>query len=96
MSKISLTKDEKRAYLSQEPKMTDVYLNLVAREKLPKSKKIVRDVEYAIGLARKFNNEVVRPIYKKVDLAVTKDPNYLCWDYINKANEWGLFTLFNA
>ena len=94
MGKIGLTRMEKERYLSQDPKITDVINSLVSRQKLPRSKTINKEIETAIALARKFNEEVVKPVYKQIELEVSQDNDYLCWDFIKKANEWGLYTLF--
>lgn len=87
---------EKDRYLAQDPKITDVINSLVSREKLPQSKALNKDIETVVALARKFNEEVVKPAYKQIDLEVSKDNDYLCWDFIKKANEWGLYSLFIA
>jgi alkylation response protein AidB-like acyl-CoA dehydrogenase len=94
MANNRLSKKEMKDYLSLDPKISDVMSSLVTHEKLPKSKWIYKDVDYAVALARKFNEEVVKPAYKEIDLAVTKDNDYLCWDFIKKANEWGFYTMF--
>jgi acyl-CoA dehydrogenase len=94
MGKIRLTKMEKTKYLSQDPKITDVINSLVTHDKLPKSKAIYKQIDTVVALARKFNEEVVKPVYKQIDLDVSKDHEYLCWDFIKKANEWGFYTLF--
>ncbi|KQC10128.1 MAG: hypothetical protein APR62_12630 [Smithella sp. SDB] len=94
MGEIRLTRKEKEKYLSHDPKITDVINSLVTHYKLPKSKALYKQIDTAIALARKFNEEVVKPVYKQIDLNVTQDNEYLCWDVINKANEWGFNTLF--
>jgi len=52
------------------------------------------DVKRAVALARKFNEEVVKPVYKKIDQAVQIDHDYLPWEFIKTANEWGFYTLW--
>ncbi len=94
MGKISLTRAERARYLAQEPKITDVLNSLVTHTKLPKSKALYKQIDTAVALARKFNEEVVKPVYKQIDIDVAKDNEYLCHDFIKKANEWGFYTLF--
>ena len=96
MGKIRLTRRERIKYLSQDPKITEVINSLAARYKVPKSKAIPKQIDTVVALARKFNEEVVKPAYKQIDLEVSKDNDYLCWDFIKKANEWGFYTLFIA
>ena len=93
MAKTGMTAGEKKMYLEREPRVCDVMNSLVGQRRLPKV--ILKDVEKAVAIARKFNDEVVRPAYRDVDLRVARDPDYLTWDFIEKANEWGLYTLFS-
>ncbi len=92
MQKVKVNKKEKKKYLSQDPRIGDVMNSLVAQYKLPKS--TYGDFEKAVALARKFNDEVVRPAYKEVELSIFKDNEYLERDILKKANEWGLLTLW--
>ncbi len=55
---------------------------------------IGQDIKKAVALARKFNEEVVKPVYKKIDQAVQMDHDYLPWEFIKTANEWGFYTLW--
>jgi acyl-CoA dehydrogenase len=91
MWRYKLTRDETNKYLSQDPKISDTMSSLLTHYKIPKSKAMYKEIDYVVALARKFNEEVVKPAYKKIDLETTKDPDYLCWDFIKKANEWGFF-----
>jgi len=94
MAGIKMTRKEEKRYLAFDPKISDTMSSLVSRDKLPRTKKYLKDVKTAVAIARKFNEEVVRPVYKEIDLKVAEDPNYLVWDFINTANEWGLFSLW--
>lgn len=53
---------------------------------------IKKDLEEARQLARKFNDEVVRSIYREIDKRVMEDEDYLPLDFIIKANEWRLYS----
>ncbi|HOI07637.1 MAG TPA: acyl-CoA dehydrogenase family protein [Deltaproteobacteria bacterium] len=95
MSDINLTKEEKAYYLSQEPLLKHMFQHLQALKKLAHSDKtVIAAIETAIAYARKFNDKVIRPVYKQIDLEVARNPDYLAWDFVQKASEWGLYTLF--
>ena len=47
-----------------------------------------------MALARKFNDEVVRPQAAQLDRKVQEDPDYLPLEFIEEANRWGLYTLW--
>lgn len=66
--------------------------SLEAQHRLPA--RIKADFHEAIQLARRFNDEVVRPVYLGIDRKVMEDNEYLPRDFIRKANEWGLYTLW--
>jgi len=55
---------------------------------------ITNEIREVMAIARKFTDEVVRPYVLELDLELTKNPAYLPWEFIKKANEWGLYTLF--
>ena len=52
------------------------------------------DFYRAMELARRFNDLVVKPMSGEVDRKVMEDNDYLPRDFLKKANEWGLFTLW--
>ena len=64
--------------------------SLVAQSKLPKA--IYKETAAVIALARKFNQEVVKPNFKSIESKVEYDNDYLPWDFINEANRWSLFS----
>jgi acyl-CoA dehydrogenase len=94
MARVKLTGKEKKKYLSMEPRPADVLCSIASHLDLPKTKSLYGQIDTVIAIARKFNDEVVRPVYKKIDLEVSRNHEYLCYDFIKEANEWGLFTLF--
>lgn len=94
MSNTQLTVTDRARYLAQDPTPEEIYNGLTARKRLPQSQAIDEQIETAIAIARKFNQEVVKPRYKQIDLECAKDPDYLCWDFVKIANEYGLYTLF--
>ena len=87
-----LSPGERREYLQREPRVDAVMNSLQGLGSLPRA--ILRDVNTAIALARKFNDEVVRPVYRDIDLRVRQEHDYLPHDFIRTANQWGLFSLW--
>ncbi|MBN2158785.1 MAG: acyl-CoA/acyl-ACP dehydrogenase [Spirochaetes bacterium] len=94
MSRIRLSRKDKKMFLARDPKIADTMSSLVSHYQLPKATAMYKEIDHVVALARKFNDEVVKPAYKEIDLEVSKNNDYLCWDFIKKANEWGLYTLF--
>lgn len=72
--------------------MTEVYNSLECQYRLAKGTH--KDVETAIAIARKFNNEVLRPMYLDMDIKCMQDHDYFAWDVMKKACEWRLYSLF--
>jgi alkylation response protein AidB-like acyl-CoA dehydrogenase len=89
---MQLTRRERREYLQREPRIETVMNSLQGLGTLPRA--ILYDVATAVALARKFNDRVVRPVYRDLDLRVLQDHEYLPHDFIRTANEWGLFSLW--
>ncbi len=87
-----VSSQEVRSISKQEPRFDDSLFSLQAMPKLPKG--MVKETKKAIAFARKFSDEVVRPHMLDVDRQTHEDPEYLPWDLIKKANEWGFYTMF--
>ena len=85
-------KKEKMSLLEQGPKIWEAYNSLECQHRLANN--IHKDVKTAIAIARKFNNEVLRPIYLDMDLKCMEDHDYMAWDFVRKAGDWGFFSLF--
>lgn len=83
---------EKALLLSQGPRMEEAYNSLEIHHRMAAG--LHRDVEKAIAIARKFNNEVLRPVYLERELAHMADHNFLSLDIVKTAGQWRLFTLF--
>ncbi len=66
---------EKRNLLEQGPKIWEAYNSLECHHRLARG--VHKDVKTAIAIARKFNNEVLRPIYLETDLMCMEDHDYL-------------------
>ena len=87
-----ISRSEMNAFLKKEPEFEDMSLSQQAISKQPAA--MLAETRRVIALARKFNEEVVRPHALTLDVTMQKDPNYLPWDFVKKANEWGFYTLW--
>ncbi|HDP24948.1 MAG TPA: acyl-CoA dehydrogenase [Deltaproteobacteria bacterium] len=85
-----LTRGEVSALIQRFPKVEDTLLSLQYAPKMPKG--MVQETKAAIALARKFNNEVARPLALKLDRKTHEDPDYLPWELVETANRWGFYT----
>ncbi len=79
-------------YIYREPRFDDIMCDLKALPVLPKA--MVKEAQWAIAYARKFNEEVIHPQCLSLDRKMHENPDYLPWDFIKAANEWGFYTLF--
>jgi acyl-CoA dehydrogenase len=73
-----------------EPYFDDITCSVKATLKQPKG--MLKEIEQTIELARKFNAEVVRPDTLKIDRFLHEDPGFVPWEWVEKANSWGLYT----
>jgi alkylation response protein AidB-like acyl-CoA dehydrogenase len=87
-----ITRKEIKHYLSQEPSFDDIACSLKATARQPKA--MIAETKKVIAIARKFCDEVVRPMALEMDRTMQKDPDYLPFDLVKKANEWGFFTMW--
>lgn len=55
---------------------------------------ILKETEEVVALAKAFCRKVVRPAAAELDLMLTKNPDYLPWSFVEKANQWGFYSLF--
>ena len=79
-------------FVSRFPKFEDVFLSLSFAPRMPGH--LVKETLEVIDLARRFNNEVARPLAVSLDLKTHEDPAYLPWNLIDLANQWGFYTLW--
>ncbi len=87
-----VTRSEIKSLLSRAPAFDDMFVSLNAAPKMPAA--MVRETRQVVALARKFNDEVVRPYTQELDLAMHENPAFLPYDFVSKANEWGFYTLW--
>ncbi|MFW6236768.1 MAG: acyl-CoA dehydrogenase family protein [Desulfosudaceae bacterium] len=85
-------RSENKVFLEQEPRFDDIMCSLHATGKQPKG--IIREMKQVMAIARRFNEEVVRPNVDALDLKMHADPDYLPWDFVKTANQWGFYSMF--
>jgi alkylation response protein AidB-like acyl-CoA dehydrogenase len=91
---MNLWKNEKKYPDSSgfAPEFDDTTSAFRATAKQPAA--IVKEARKVVEIARAFTKEVIKPSAALLDSDVTHDPNHLPWEFVKKANEWGLYTLF--
>ncbi len=87
-----LTISDVKNLCEREPNFDDMICSLRAISKQPK--KIWKETKEVVALARKFNDEVVRPYTARLDRKVQEDPEFLPHEFVEEANRWGLYTLW--
>jgi acyl-CoA dehydrogenase len=87
-----ISRREIKTYAATPPRFDDMFLSLMSAPKLPKA--MVKEIRRVVALARKFNTEVVRPYALELDRKMQENPNFLPWDFVEKANEWGFYTMW--
>jgi alkylation response protein AidB-like acyl-CoA dehydrogenase len=83
---------ENKSLLEREPRFEDSFCSMQAIPVIPKIQ--LKETRTLVSHVRRFNDEVVRPMALKTDLKSFQDPDYLPWDLVQKANEWGFYTMF--
>jgi len=83
---------EKSGYSSAGFSFMDSLNSLEAQHRLPARIKV--DFHEATKLARRFIEKVIQPVYQDIDRKIMEDNEYLPVEFIRKANEWGLYTLW--
>lgn len=89
---VMISPKESTSLLNREPRFEDTFCSLQAIPRLPKG--MLKETKDAIAYARKFNDEVIRPLALDLDRQTYADPEYLPWDLVKKVNEWGFYTMF--
>jgi acyl-CoA dehydrogenase len=68
----------------------DESVSLHYAPKQPKT--VVRETEEVVAFARRFCEEVARPVALEYDRETHQDPGWLPWEVVKRCNEWGLYT----
>ncbi len=83
---------EVKSILNRFPKFKDSFIGLEYAPRLPKG--MVKETRDLVAYARKFNDEVVRPSALPLDRKTHEDPDYLPYDLMKKASDWGFYTMW--
>lgn len=87
-----ISRSQVKHYANQYPHFEDMTCSLPSAPKMPAL--MVRETRKVVALARKFNEEVIRPYALELDRKLHEDPDFLPWDFVEKANEWGFYTMW--
>jgi len=87
-----LKSSEVKAYCKTEPQFDDMISSLRAVARQPKA--MLKETREVVALARKFNDQVVRPYAAELDRKMQEDPDFLPHEFVETANRWGLYTLW--
>lgn len=87
-----ISRKETKSFLEREPRFDDIMCSVQAVAKLPKG--IVKETKKVVAVARKFNDEVIRPGSLDLDMQLHEDPAYLAWDFVKEANKWGFYSFW--
>ena len=86
------SKEQINELLEEYPCFDDSFVSLQCGPTLAKG--MVDETREVVALARKFNAQVVKPQALAMDRLLHKDPEYLAWDFVKTANDWGFYTLW--
>ena len=80
-----LTNSDVKRLCAREPNFDDMICSLRAVSKQPK--KMWKETQEVVALARKFNDEIVRPQAAALDRKVQEDPGFLPLEFIETARQ---------
>lgn len=83
---------EIKTWISRNPCFEEMLCGVNSAAAQPKA--VIKDTKKAVALARKFNAEVVRPLALELEVKASEDPEYLPWEFVEKANSWGFYSLW--
>lgn len=86
------TRDEIKSMCSRFPNFEEQSLAFHYAPRMPKA--MIKETEEVVAYARKFNDEVIRPLSLEIDRETFADPDYMPWKMVKKANEWGWYTMW--
>jgi acyl-CoA dehydrogenase len=87
-----LSKSEVISRLSNFPKFEDSYIGLPYAPRMPKL--MVKETREVLAIARKFSEEVAKPLALELDRKTHEDPDYMPWELVETANKWGFYTMW--
>ena len=80
------------AVLQREPRFDDITCSLRSVNKLPGA--VFKETQQVVAMARRFNDEVVKPQALELERLKREDPEYLAWDMVEEANRRGFYSMF--
>lgn len=87
-----LERSKVKSFISRFPRFEDEALSMYYAPRMPKA--MIKETEEVVALARKFNDEVARPLCLELDRKTHENPDYLPAELVKKANEWGFYTMW--
>lgn len=81
-----------KSYLKKYPAFEDITCSLRATVKQPRG--MYKETRKVIAIARKFNDEVISKYNLEMDRTMQENPDFLPWDLVRIANEWGFFSMW--
>jgi alkylation response protein AidB-like acyl-CoA dehydrogenase len=75
-----------------EPAFEDMMCSLQATAKIPKG--MIGETRTVVEMARRFKREVMIPYTLELDRRMQQEPDYLPWEFVKKANEWGFYSMW--
>lgn len=78
--------------ITHAPDFDDITPGLRATARQPAA--IVKEARQVVDMARAFTREVIRPNATGLDRRMWEDPDHLPWSFVEKANDWGFYSLF--
>ena len=90
--KTMLKTPDVKTYCAREPQFDDMLSSLRAVSRQPKA--MLKETREVVALARKFNDQIVRPYAAELDRKMQEDPDFLPHEFVETANRWGLYTLW--
>ncbi|MHB8894537.1 MAG: acyl-CoA dehydrogenase family protein [Candidatus Geothermincolia bacterium] len=81
-----------QSILEREPKFKDITCSLSSVRRMPVG--ILGETRELVAMARRFNDDVVKPRALELDRMKREDPDYLPWDIVEEANRCGFYSMF--
>jgi alkylation response protein AidB-like acyl-CoA dehydrogenase len=88
-----LPRSEIQSLLAQQPAFDDISNTLRGAARFA-NKGILKEVRQVVAIARKFNLEVVIPYALELDRKKQADHEFLPWEFVQKANQWGFYSMW--
>lgn len=87
-----ISKSEIKHWTQQDPAFDDIMCSLNATARIPRG--MIKETRKVVAIARKFKEEVMKPHTLELDRQMQQDPAYLPWEFVEKANQWGFYSMW--